>query len=96
MPTGYLIQVTSFFEQDVSRQTKKDKRALRVIEHFKEILATDPYNLSQRFDIKKLKGLQAGQGQFRIRFKDWRLRYDIFGRDVVLYAFRHRKDIYEV
>jgi mRNA-degrading endonuclease RelE of RelBE toxin-antitoxin system len=96
MPTSYLIQVTSFFEKDVRRQTKKDKRVLKVIEDLKEILAADPYNLTKRFDIKKLKGLKPGQGQFRIRLKDWRLRYDIFGQDVVLYSFRHRKDIYEV
>lgn len=96
MPIPYRILVTSFFERDVTRQSKKDRRALKEIENLKEILAVDPYNLSRRFDIKKLKGIKSGEGQFRIRVKDYRLRYDIFGQDVVLYSFRHRRDIYEV
>ncbi len=96
MSTSYRILVTSFFEKNVRRKSKKDKRVLKEIGNLKEILAVDPYNLAKRFDIKKLKSLKPGQGQFRIRLKDYRLRYDIFGHDVVLYSFRHRKDIYEV
>jgi mRNA-degrading endonuclease RelE of RelBE toxin-antitoxin system len=38
--------------------------------------------------------LKPGEGQWRIRAGDYRLRYDIFGRDVVLYAVRHRTEAY--
>jgi mRNA-degrading endonuclease RelE of RelBE toxin-antitoxin system len=69
---------------------------LKEIENLKAILGVDPYNLTKRFDVKKLKGIKPGEGQFRIRVRDYRLRYDIFGQDVVLYSFRHRRDIYEV
>ncbi len=96
MPTSYRILVTSFFEKDVRRQAKKDQKIFKEIEKLKEILAADPYNLSRKFDVKKLKGIKPGEGQFRIRIKQYRLRYEIFGQDVVLYSFRHRKDIYEV
>ena len=96
MPAPYRLLVTSFFEKDVKRQAKKDQRISKEIERLKEILEADPYNLSRRYDITKLKGIKPGQGQFRIRIKDYRLRYDIFGQDVVLYSFRHRKDIYEI
>ena len=96
MPTSYRILVTSFFEKDVRRQAKKDQKIFKEIEKLKEILAADPYNLSRKFDVKKLKGIRPGEGQFRIKIKQYRLRYDIFGQDVVLYSFRHRKDIYEV
>ncbi len=96
MEASYRIVITSFFAKDVRRQSKKDRRALKEVENLKGTLAADPYNLSKRFDIRKLKGLKPGEGQFRIRVKDYRLRYDIFGRDVVLYSFRHRKDIYQV
>jgi mRNA-degrading endonuclease RelE of RelBE toxin-antitoxin system len=96
MPTSYRILVTSFFEKDVRRQAKKDQKIFKEIEKLKEILAADPYNLSRKFDVKKLKGIKPGEGQFRIKIKQYRLRYDIFGQDVVLYSFRHRKDIYEV
>ena len=92
----YRILVTSFFEKDHRRQSKKDHKILKEIENLKRILETDPYNISRRFDIRKLKGIKPGEGQFRIRTKQYRLRYDIFGQDVVLYSFRHRKDIYEV
>jgi mRNA-degrading endonuclease RelE of RelBE toxin-antitoxin system len=96
MPSSYRILVTSFFEKDLKRQSKKDHKVLREVENLKKILETDPYNLSRRFDIKKLKGIKPGEGQFRIRTKQYRLRYDIFDKEVVLYSFRHRKDIYEV
>ena len=96
MPASYCILVTSFFEKDLKRQAKKDRKILREIEKLNEILAADPHNLTKRYDIRKLKGIKAGQGQFRIRIRDYRLRYDIFGQDVVLYSFRHRKDIYEI
>ena len=96
MPSSYRILVTSFFEKDLRRQSKKDHKILTEIENLMKILETDPYNLSRRFDIRKLKGIKPGEGQFRIRIKQYRLCYDIFGLDVVLYSFHHRKDIYEV
>jgi mRNA-degrading endonuclease RelE of RelBE toxin-antitoxin system len=96
MPSSYRILVTSFFEKDLKRQGKKDQEIFKEIEKLKEILGADPHNLSKRYDIKKLKGIKPGQGQFRIRIRHYRLRYDIFGQDVVLYSFRHRKDIYEI
>jgi mRNA-degrading endonuclease RelE of RelBE toxin-antitoxin system len=58
------------------------------------ILRHDPYNRSRRHHIKKLTGGEVGEGQWRIRWKEYRLRYDILGRDVVLYSFRHRKEAY--
>lgn len=58
------------------------------------ILTEDPHNRSGRHQIKKLAGLKAGEGQWRIRWRDYRLRYDIFGQEVVLHSFRHRKEAY--
>jgi hypothetical protein len=29
-----------------------------------------------------------------VRWRDYRMRYDIFGSEVVLHSFRHRKDAY--
>ena len=84
MPSSYRILVTSFFEKDFKRQSRKDHEILREIENLKKTLEMDPYNLSRRFDIKKLKGIRPVEGQFRIRTKQYRLRYDIFGQDVVL------------
>ena len=70
MPTSYRILVTSFFERDVRRQSQKDKKVLKETENLKEISVVDPYNLTKKFDIKKLKGIKPGEGQFRIRVKE--------------------------
>jgi mRNA-degrading endonuclease RelE of RelBE toxin-antitoxin system len=57
-------------------------------------LTEDPHNRSGRHSIKKLAGLKPGEGQWRIRWREYRLRYDIFETDVVLHSFRHRKEAY--
>jgi mRNA-degrading endonuclease RelE of RelBE toxin-antitoxin system len=41
-----------------------------------------------------LAGLKPGEGQWRLRWQDYRLRYDVFNNEVVLHSFRHRKDAY--
>jgi len=38
--------------------------------------------------------MKAGEGQWRIRCRDYRLRYDIMGKDVALHTFRRRKEAY--
>ncbi len=53
-----------------------------------------PQNRTSRHQIKKLAALKQGEGQWRIRWREYRLRYDIFGRDVVLHSFRHRREAY--
>jgi mRNA-degrading endonuclease RelE of RelBE toxin-antitoxin system len=42
------------------------------------ILKTDPYNRSRRFPIKKLESVPPGEGQYRLRLRRWRFRYDIW------------------
>ena len=62
-----------------------------------ELIATlqeDPYNHSAQHKIKKLVGVKPSEGQWRIRWREYRLRYDILGKDVVLHSFRHRKEAY--
>ncbi len=58
------------------------------------VLERDPYNATGRHDIKKLAGVRHGEGQWRPRLSDYRLRYDIVSQDVILYSFRHRKEAY--
>jgi len=64
------------------------------MEELLAILRRDPHNRNGKYKIKKLAGYKAGEGQWRIRWKEYRLRYDIFADDVVLYSFRHRKEAY--
>jgi hypothetical protein len=59
------------------------------------ILRADPYNASRQHHIKKLEGVAAGDGQFRLAIGRWRFRYDIFGREVRLtYCGLRREDAY--
>lgn len=44
------------------------------------------------FRGRKLEAVETGQ--WRIRIGDYRIRYDVIGKDVVLHRIRHRKDIY--
>lgn len=52
-------------------------------------LKNDPY---KNRSIKKLTNVAVGA--YRLRIGDFRLRYDIYGKEVHLHIIRHRKDIY--
>lgn len=59
------------------------------------ILQVDPYNLTRQHNIKKLKDVKAGYGQYRLRSGRWRFRYDIAGKIVELvYCGLRREDTY--
>ena len=55
-----------------------------------ELLEADPFNLEGRADIRKLVDIPPGEGQFRLRAGDYRLRYDVVGDDVILHSMRPR------
>jgi hypothetical protein len=60
------------------------------------ILRADPYNKSRHYPIKKLVGVKRDEGQYRIRFQRFRIRYDIYGQEVLLqYCGLRREDTYE-
>jgi mRNA-degrading endonuclease RelE of RelBE toxin-antitoxin system len=82
------------FRRDFKEVLKRNRDLLRKLELLKIILLHDPYNRSQRYDIKKLRNVPVGEGQWRIRSGKYRLRYDIIGSDVILYSFKHRKEAY--
>jgi len=94
MAGPFRVLTTSAFEREFRAISKKDSVLVRVLEELIEILSSDPHNHSGRHKIKKLAGLKSGEGQWRVRWRDYRLRYDIFQNEVVLHSFRHRKDAY--
>ncbi len=94
MAAPFRVLTTEAFERQ-ARKAIRGKRALAgVLEKLVPILCDDPYNLTGIHKIKKLAGVDAGDGQWRIRFGDYRIRYDIVGNDVVLHSFRDRKEAY--
>lgn len=59
------------------------------------ILASDPYNRTRQYSIRKLVNVKEDDGQYRLRVARWRFRYDIDGQDVVLkYCGLRREDTY--
>jgi addiction module RelE/StbE family toxin len=82
------------FKRDFEDVFTQQRDIIRKIETLKVILVHDPYNRTRRYDIKKLKGVSVGEGQYRIRSGKYRLRYDIIGSDVILYSFKHRREAY--
>ena len=85
---------TPGFERDLKRLIKRDPLSLRKVRALVVILKNDPYNRSRSHDIKKLTAIKVGEGQFRIRSGDFRLRYDIIEREVILYSVRNRREAY--
>ena len=94
MSVRYRILTTPLFDRDVKRAVKKYNDVRSVIERAILILESDPYNLTHTHNIKKLEGIKKGDGVYRLRIHDFRIRYDAIGNDIVLYSFRDRKDAY--
>jgi mRNA-degrading endonuclease RelE of RelBE toxin-antitoxin system len=94
MPQPFRTRSSPSFERDIRRLTKRNPNLLLKVEEAGTILRVDPYNTTRRYSIKKLNAVRPGEGQWRIRIGDYRIRYDVFGTDVVLYSFRHRKETY--
>jgi mRNA-degrading endonuclease RelE of RelBE toxin-antitoxin system len=90
----FRVLTTPAYERDFRTISRGRPSVLDAMEELLVILRRDPYNRNGQHQIKKLTGSKAGEGQWRIRWKEYRLRYDILGSNVVLYSFRHRKDAY--
>ena len=90
----FRVLTTPAFERDFRKISRGEPSLVGAMEELLAILRRDPHNRSGQHKIKKLAGYKAGEGQWRIRWKEYRMRYDIFGSDVVLYSFRHRKEAY--
>jgi addiction module RelE/StbE family toxin len=92
---AYRVVATSRFERDYKALAKCHPQAIPRVEAMVEALKQDPYNRSGRYNIKKLKGVKKGEGQWRIASGEYRIRYDIFGQEVVLYACKPRRAAYQ-
>ena len=94
MAAPFRVLTTETFERQARKAIRGKRELAGVIEKLTPSLRDDPHNLTGTHKIKKLAGVDAGDGQWRIRFGDYRIRYDIEGNNVVLHSFRDRKDAY--
>jgi mRNA-degrading endonuclease RelE of RelBE toxin-antitoxin system len=93
MTVSFRVLTTPSFDRDFRKIAKGNSALESALHELATILSQDPYNRSARHPIKKLTAIKS-DGQWRIRRREYRLRYDIFGTDVVLHSFRHRKEAY--
>lgn len=92
--SAFRVLTTPAFERDAKKVARRNPAVASSMGELIAVLESDPHNRTRQHLIKKLAGLKAGQGQWRIRVGNFRLRYDIFGHEVVLHSFRDRKEAY--
>ena len=89
---AFRVVTTPTFNRDFRKTSKGNPILEGALQELATILAQDPHNRSGVHPIK-LKDIKSG-GRWRIRWRQYRLRYDIYGTGVVLHSFRHRKAAY--
>lgn len=87
MQGRFTVHLPPRFRRDLERLPQQAQE--EIIEVVKR-LELNPFGPAPK--IKKLKG--KGIGQWRLEVWPYRARYDVEGRDVILYRVRHRKEIY--
>jgi mRNA-degrading endonuclease RelE of RelBE toxin-antitoxin system len=93
MAASFRILTTPSFDRDFRKIAKGNPALESALHELATTLCQDPYNRSGRHPIKKLTDIKS-DGQWRIRWREYRWRYDIYGSDVVMHSFRHRKEAY--
>ena len=92
MTPSFAVRTTPHFERLLRRLSRAHVELADILSEAMAILAVDPYNRSRRQQILKLQGVPEGEGQYRLRLRRWRFRYDIVGEDVVLHACSLRRE----
>jgi mRNA-degrading endonuclease RelE of RelBE toxin-antitoxin system len=92
MTTEFLVTTTSRFDRELKKLGAKHPALAEVFRQVVKILKADPYNRSRQHPIKKLEGVSAGDGQYRVRSRRFRFRYDVDGPTVVLKVCSLRRE----
>ena len=91
----YFVVTTAHFDRLLKKLAPKHPDLVERFEEAIRILSLDPHNKSHKYPIKKLQGVTAGEGQYRIRSGRFRFRYDVAEREVaLLYCGLRREETY--
>jgi hypothetical protein len=92
MTPPFSVNATPHYDRLARRLARQHPEFDGMEESARDILQTDPYNRSRRYDILKLEGIAQGEGQWRLSLGRLRFRYDIFGRQVWLFRCSLRRE----
>lgn len=92
MTPPFSVRTTPHFDRLVRSLVKRHPELVDRYADALNILRADPHNQSRQHDIRKLKGVRPGEGQYRLALRRWRFRYDILGEEVVLYYCGLRRE----
>jgi mRNA-degrading endonuclease RelE of RelBE toxin-antitoxin system len=93
--SAFSVSTTAHFDRLLKKLASRHPELVERFEEAIAILSKDPYNMSRKHPIKKLQGVPAGEGQYRLRSGRFRFRYDIAKSQVVLsYCGLRREDTY--
>jgi len=81
----FIVKTNTHFDKLMKVLSKRYFELPDIYVEAVEILEEDPYNLSKRFNIKKLTDVTDGLGKFRLRLGRWRFRYNVSGNAVIFY-----------
>jgi hypothetical protein len=65
-PGSFIVRTSPHYERLSNKLAKSHRDFEPAEERAKEVLSEDPYNRARRNHIKKLEGVPAGGGQYRL------------------------------
>lgn len=84
MRASFTVSALPSFARALEALARRHPELAELYPYALTVLEEDPYNVSRRHSIKKLRAVPAGEGQYRLRLRRFRIRYDIVEREVVL------------
>lgn len=95
MNPSFSLRATPHFQRLAEALTRRYPEFADIYKAALRILSGDPYNRSRAHTIKKLADVPKDEGQYRLRLRRFRFRYDIYRNEVVLrYCGLRREDTY--
>ncbi len=92
MKVGFTVSALPSFARALEALAKRHPELADLYSYALSVLQADPYNVSRTHPIKKLRAVPVGEGQYRLRLRRFRIRYDIVEREVVLLDVSLRRE----